>query len=138
VRGLVKRYAGQEAVAGIGLQVRGGEIVAFLGLDGAGKTMTAEILEGFRQRTAGEVCVLGHDPAVAGGGWRDRVGVVWQEPEPGPGLPVRECLAMYAGLYRAPRDTDQTIALAGLTEKAAAAGTGSRPWSAPRPAAAKH
>ena len=76
VRGLVKRYGGHEAVAGIDLQVRRGEIFAFLGPNGAGKTTTVEILEGFRQRTAGQVCVLGHDPATAGGGWRDRVGVV--------------------------------------------------------------
>jgi ABC-2 type transport system ATP-binding protein len=51
------------------------------------------------------------------------VGVVLQESEPEPGLSVRECLAMYAGFYRAPRDIDETIALAGLTEKAGALGT---------------
>jgi len=123
VRGLVKRYAGHEAVAGIDLQVRRGEIFAFLGPNGAGKTTTVEILEGFRQRTAGEVCVLGHDPATAGGAWRNRVGVVSQESEPEPGLSVRECLAMYAGFYHAPRDIDETIALVGLTGKAAALGT---------------
>jgi ABC-2 type transport system ATP-binding protein len=123
VRGLVKRYGGHEAVAGIDLQVRRGEIFAFLGPNGAGKTTTVEILEGFRRRTAGQVCVLGHDPAAAGGAWRDRVGVVLQESEPEPGLTVRECLALYAGFYRAPRDIDETIALAGLTEKAGALGT---------------
>jgi ABC-2 type transport system ATP-binding protein len=51
------------------------------------------------------------------------VGVVLQESEPEPGLSVRECLAMYAGFYRAPRDIDETIALVGLTEKAGALGT---------------
>src|SRR6202035_2905981 len=123
VRGLVKRYAGREAVAGIDLQVRRGEIFAFLGPNGAGKTTTIEILEGFRPRTQGQVRVLGHDPATAGGAWRDRVGVVLQESEPEPGLSVRECLALYAGFYRAPRDIDETIALVGLTEKAGALGT---------------
>ncbi len=59
VRGLVKRYGSHEAVAGIDLQVRRGEIFAFLGPNGAGKTTTVEILEGFRQRTEGQVCVLG-------------------------------------------------------------------------------
>jgi ABC-2 type transport system ATP-binding protein len=115
VRGLVKRYTSHEAVAGIDLEVRRGEIFAFLGPNGAGKTTTVEILEGFRQRTAGQVFVLGHDPATAGGAWRDRVGVVLQAPEPEPGLSVRECLALYAGFYRAPRDIGETIALAGLT-----------------------
>jgi ABC-type glutathione transport system ATPase component len=118
VRGLVKRYGSREAVAGIDLEVRRGEIFAFLGPNGAGKTTTVEILAGFRQRTKGQVSVLGQDPATAGGSWRDRVGVVLQESQPEPGLSVRECLAMYAGFYHAPRDIDQTIALVGLTENA--------------------
>jgi ABC-type transport system involved in cytochrome bd biosynthesis fused ATPase/permease subunit len=118
VRGLVKRYGSQEAIAGIDLDVRHGEIFAFLGPNGAGKTTTVEILEGFRQRTKGEISVLGHDPATTGGAWRDRVGVVLQESEPEPGLSVRECLALYAGFYTAPRDIDQTIALVGLTGRA--------------------
>ena len=123
VRGLVKRYDSHQAVAGITLEVRRGEIFAFLGPNGAGKTTTVEILEGFRQRTAGEVTVLGQDPATAGGAWRDRVGVVLQESEPEPGLSVRECLVMYAGYYRKPRDIDETIALVGLTAKAGTLGT---------------
>ena len=123
VRGLVKRYGSREVVAGIDLEVRRGEIFAFLGPNGAGKTTTVEILEGFQQRTEGQVSVLGHDPATAGGAWRDQVGVVLQESEPEPSLSVRECLAMYAGFYRAPRDIDETIALVGLTEKAGALGT---------------
>ena len=123
VQGLVKRYGSHEAVAGIDFDVRRGEIFAFLGPNGAGKTTTVEILEGFRPRTAGEVSVLGQDPATAGGDWRDRVGVVLQESEPEPGLSVRECLALYAGFYRAPRDIDQTIALVGLTGKADTLGT---------------
>src|SRR6202035_1195835 len=118
VRGLVKRYAGREAVAGIDLQVRRGEIFAFLGPNGAGKTTTIEILEGFRPRTHGQVRVLGHDPATAGGSWRDRVGVVLQESEPEPGLTVRECLQLYAGYYPAPRHVEDTIGLVGLGDKA--------------------
>jgi ABC-2 type transport system ATP-binding protein len=118
VHGLVKRYSSHQAVAGIDLEVQHGEIFAFLGPNGAGKTTTVEILEGFRQRTAGEVLILGQDPATADGQWRDRVGVVLQESEPEPGLSVRECLAMYGGYYRKPRDIDETIALVGLTAKA--------------------
>ncbi len=118
VRGLVKRYGSHEAVAGIDLEVRRGEIFAFLGPNGAGKTTTVEILEGFQQCTEGQVRVLGQDPAAAGGAWRDRVGVVLQESQPEPGLSVRECLALYAGFYRVPREIDETIALVGLTAKA--------------------
>jgi ABC-2 type transport system ATP-binding protein len=123
VRGLVKRYGNQEAVAGVDLDVQRGEIFAFLGPNGAGKTTTVEILEGFRSRTSGEVRVLGADPATAGAAWRDRVGVVLQESEPEPGLSVRECLSLYAGFYTSPRDIDETISLVGLTERAGTLGS---------------
>ena len=123
VRGLVKRYGSHEAVAGIDFEVRRGEIFAFLGPNGAGKTTTVEILEGFRSRTDGEITVLGQDPATAGGAWRDRVGVVLQESEPETDLTVRECMALYAGFYTAPRDIDETIDLVGLTARANALAT---------------
>jgi ABC-2 type transport system ATP-binding protein len=118
IRGLRKRYGDLEAVRGIDLEVTRGEIFAFLGPNGAGKTTVVEILEGFRARSAGEVTVLGADPARAGGEWRDRVGVVLQESHPEPGLTVRECLTLYAGYYRNPRPIDDTIALVGLAGKA--------------------
>ncbi len=118
VRGLRKRYAAVEAVAGIDLDVGRGEIFAFLGPNGAGKTTTVEILEGFRSRTEGEVRVLGVDPAHSGASWRNRVGCVLQESSVEPGLTVRECLELYAGYYEKPRDIDDTIALAGLQGKA--------------------
>src|SRR5690349_17545753 len=118
VRGLHKSYGAFEAVAGIDLEVPRGEIFAFLGPNGAGKTTTVEILEGFRERTAGEVSVLGVDPARADGAWRNRIGVVLQESQPEPGLTVRECLALYAGYYEAPRQIEDTIALVGLDGKA--------------------
>jgi len=118
VRGLRKSYGAFEAVAGIDLDVARGEIFAFLGPNGAGKTTTVEILEGFRDRTAGEVQVLGADPAHAGGAWRDRIGIVLQESQAEPGLTVRECLDLYAGYYSHPRDIAETIGLVGLDEKA--------------------
>src|SRR5438270_1830089 len=117
VRGLVKRYGRRDAVGGIDLEVHPGEIFAFLGPNGAGKTTTVEIMEGFRSRTAGDVSVLGADPERAGGVWRDRVGVVLQESEPEPGLSVRECVELYAGYYRKPRNIADTIDLVGLSAK---------------------
>jgi ABC-2 type transport system ATP-binding protein len=118
VRGLVKRYGGTEAVRGLDLDVGAGEIFSFLGPNGAGKTTTVEILEGFRGRDAGEVTVLGEDPARASAAWRARIGVVLQESEPPGLLTVREALEMFGGYFPGPRDVDGTIAQVGLTEQA--------------------
>jgi ABC-2 type transport system ATP-binding protein len=118
VRALHKRYGDHEAVRGIDLEVRRGEIFAFLGPNGAGKTTTVEILEGFRQSSDGQVRVLGANPWHAPSAWRERIGIVLQDSEAEPSLTVRECLRLYAGYYRAPRQVDETLALVDLGEQA--------------------
>jgi ABC-2 type transport system ATP-binding protein len=118
VRGLRKSYGAKEAVRGIDLEVAEGEIFAFLGPNGAGKTTTTEILEGYRERSAGEVTVLGEDPSDGDREWRERIGIVLQECELQPLLTVRETLGLYAGYFSAPRPIDETIRHIGLTEQA--------------------
>jgi ABC-2 type transport system ATP-binding protein len=118
VSGLRRSYGAVEAVQGIDLEVRHGEVFAFLGPNGAGKTTTVEILEGYRERTAGEVRVLGRDPADTDRAWRERVGIVLQECRMEPVLTVRETLSLYAGYYPAPRDVGETIDLVGLGSSA--------------------
>jgi len=118
VRGLRKSYGQLEAVKGIDLEVSGREIFAFLGPNGAGKTTTVEVLEGYRERSAGDVKVLGVDPADAGHEWRQRIGIVLQESRMHPELTVRESIELFAGYYHAPRGVDETVELVGLTEKA--------------------
>jgi ABC-2 type transport system ATP-binding protein len=118
VRGLRKSYGEFEAVRGLDLEIERGEIFAFLGPNGAGKTTTVEILEGYRERSAGEVTVFGEDPARAGREWRERIGVVLQSSRMPPQLTVRETLEQYAGYYAAPRSVEETIEHVGLTEKA--------------------
>src|SRR3954470_6010802 len=118
VRGLRKSYGELEAVRGIDLEVAGREIFAFLGPNGAGKTTTVEVLEGYRERSAGEVSVLGVDPGHADHEWRQRIGIVLQESRMHPELTVRESVELFAGYYRAPRGVDETVELVGLDEKA--------------------
>ena len=117
VTGLRKTYGDLEAVAGIDLAVDVGEVFALLGPNGAGKTTTVEILEGYRQRTAGEVSVLGFDPAGREKALRERVGIVLQSTGVDPYLTVRETVALYAGYYPSPRDVDEVVELVGLAEK---------------------
>jgi ABC-2 type transport system ATP-binding protein len=117
VRGLHKRYGEVEAVRGIDLEVHRGEIFAFLGPNGAGKTTTVEILEGHRARDAGEVTVLGRDPARAGRDWNARVGVMLQTVQVQPELTVQESLEQFAGYYPRPRGVTDTIELVGLSEQ---------------------
>jgi ABC-2 type transport system ATP-binding protein len=118
VRGLRCSYGSTEAVKGIDLEITRGEIFALLGPNGAGKTTTIEILEGFRKRTAGDVEVLGTDPARGGREWRGRIGVVLQESLPEPEFTVRECVSLYGGYYERSRGVNETIALVGLGELA--------------------
>jgi ABC-2 type transport system ATP-binding protein len=117
IQGLRKSYGEAEAVRGIDLEVRPGEVFAFLGPNGAGKTTTVEILEGYRERSAGEVSVLGEDPHHAGREWRERIGIVLQSCRLDPYLSVRESLELYAGYYAAPRSVEETIELVGLAGK---------------------
>lgn len=120
VRGLVKQYGSKAAVAGIDLRVENGEIFALLGPNGAGKTTTVEILEGYRNATAGEVKVLGFDPATkgeAGQRWRNRIGIVLQSTSDAADLSVLETISHFANYYEKPRDVNQVISEVGLEEK---------------------
>ncbi|MFL5799915.1 MAG: ABC transporter ATP-binding protein [Actinomycetota bacterium] len=117
VRDLHKRYGELEAVRGISFEVHQGEVFALLGPNGAGKTTTVEILEGFRDRTSGDVDVLGHDPARREKDFRSRVGIVLQSTGIDSFLTVAETVEMYRGYYPHPRPADEVIEVVGLQHK---------------------
>ncbi|MFH8392439.1 ABC transporter ATP-binding protein [Streptomyces sp. NPDC018036] len=117
VRGLRKQYGDVTAVDGIDLGIRRGEVFGLLGPNGAGKSTTVEILQGNRRRDAGEVSVLGSDPATGTRAWRARVGIVWQDESAPAELTVGETVRHFARYYPNPRDPGEVIGLVGLEEK---------------------
>jgi ABC-2 type transport system ATP-binding protein len=116
VRGLRKRYGEHEAVGGIDFTVGRGEVFGLLGPNGAGKTTTVEILEGYRERSEGDVSVLGRDPSRRELDLRRRVGIVLQSSGMYRHITVREALDHWAHLYPSARDVDEVIDVAGLRE----------------------
>jgi ABC-2 type transport system ATP-binding protein len=126
VRGLRMHYGPTQVLRGVDFTARAGEVLALLGPNGAGKTTTIEILEGFRMRSAGEVRVLGVDPAHGDEAWRARLGVVLQSWRDHSKWRVDELLDHIGSFYTPyatseiarPWPTDELIAAVGLTEHA--------------------
>jgi ABC-2 type transport system ATP-binding protein len=118
VHDLRKRYGEYEAVRGIDIAVRRGEVFGLLGPNGAGKTTTVEILEGYRARSGGEVSVLGYDPGLRPRELRRRIGIVLQSGGIYSHITPRESLRHWAGLYPHPRAVEEVLGLVGLREKA--------------------
>ena len=106
VRDLRMRYGDNDVLTGVDFDVYSGEVVCLLGPNGAGKTTTIEILEGFRIRSAGEISVLGDDPATAREAWRARTGVVLQSWRDHPRWTARRLLTQLGGYY-APYSTSE-------------------------------
>jgi ABC-2 type transport system ATP-binding protein len=118
IAGLRKHYGDKRAVDGLDLEIPDGEVFALLGPNGAGKSTTVEILEGFRRRTAGDVEVLGCDPAHPTRDWRASIGIMLQSTSDRSFLTAREALTHASRLYPNPRDVDETLEAVGLTDKA--------------------
>jgi ABC-2 type transport system ATP-binding protein len=118
VRDLVKRYDCLEALRGVSLRIAGGESVAILGPNRAGKTTLMKILDGSADPTAGDVRVFGHDPAAADPDWRQRLGVVEQQTTADPHMTVHDAVAHRAARYRDPMHGAEVLTLVGLAARA--------------------
>jgi ABC-2 type transport system ATP-binding protein len=114
VRGLVKRFGAVTAVDGLDLELRPASVLALLGPNGAGKTTTVDVCTGFARADAGEVRVLGTDPAGAPDALRARVGVMPQGGGAYPGVHAGEMLRVVAACAAQPLDVGWLIAVLGL------------------------
>jgi ABC-2 type transport system ATP-binding protein len=99
IRALRKTYGPFEALAGVDLDIRAGEIFALLGPNGAGKTTLISIVAGLLRATAGTVAVLGEDVVRDYQVTRRAIGLVPQEINFDPFFNVEESLRIQAGYF---------------------------------------
>jgi ABC-2 type transport system ATP-binding protein len=117
VQDLHKSYGDFEAVRGVDLDVRTGEVFGLLGPNGAGKTTIIEILEGLRPRTSGSVSVLGFDPAAQSKQIKARIGVCLQATNLPDKMKVHEALDLFAAFYDRNTDRDELLRRLQLWDK---------------------
>ncbi len=115
VRELVKQYPATLAVAGVSFSVPQGVCFGLLGPNGAGKTTTIEIMEGILPPTAGEVRYRGEP---LGNRFREEAGILFQKTALQDFLTVRQCIALFRGLYSTGLDVDEVIRLCALEKLA--------------------
>ena len=116
---LTKKYADVTAVDSISLQVEQGSLVAFLGVNGAGKSTTIAMLTTALQPTSGDVQIAEHTLGKDDAAIREIIGVVFQQSILDPLLTVRENLAVRAAFYQinaVPERIDELARLIGLSD----------------------
>jgi ABC-2 type transport system ATP-binding protein len=103
--GVWKRYGKVEALRGVDLEVRRGEIYGFLGRNGAGKTTMTRILLGLARADSGQVRILGGEPRQGQGSPLAKVGYLVESATAYPNLTVRENLEVHRLMVDAPRES---------------------------------
>ena len=109
---VTKRYGDTEALRGIDLQIRPGELLALLGANGAGKTTAVRILLGLTAPTSGTALVFGGNPRDRA--TRMRLGAVLQIARVPETLRVREHIDLFSSYYPDPMPMSDVIHAAGL------------------------
>jgi len=104
IRGLTKRYGPLTALKNLNLDVIQGEVLGFLGLNGAGKTTAIRLLLDLLRPTSGKAFIFGNDCWAEGLAARARVGYLPGELGLYPDLTGLEVLDFLAGISRQPVD----------------------------------
>lgn len=110
IKNLSKEYGHFKAVDSLSLEIKPGEIFAFLGVNGAGKTTTIRMLTGILRPTCGTIVIGGHDISSNPIAAKQITGYIPDRPYLYPKLTGREFLYFIADLYRvAPKDAEARI-----------------------------
>ena len=109
-----KSYGSVEALRGVSVAVRRGELVGLLGPNGAGKTTAISLMIGLRRPTSGKAMLFGLDPNDLRA--RSRTGVMLQESGIPLTLKVREVVDLFRSYYPKPLATDAVVEMAGLSD----------------------
>ncbi len=121
VQGLTKRYGQTEAVKNLSFNVEKGEVVGFLGVNGAGKSTTMRILSGYLPADEGEVRVAGFDVFGESVKARSRIGYMPENVPLYPEMRVSEYLSYRAALKgvrarRTAEKVEDALQLCGLAD----------------------
>jgi ABC-2 type transport system ATP-binding protein len=103
-RGLRKVFGDFEAVKGLDVEVRYGEVYGLLGANGAGKTTTIKMLCGLIEPTSGEVRLAGEVGELRSAEVRQQVGYMSQKFSLYDDLTIDENLDFFAGVYQVPAE----------------------------------
>jgi ABC-2 type transport system ATP-binding protein len=114
VEDLRKTYGQTVAVRDVSFEVKRREIFGILGSNGAGKTTVVEILQGLRDRTSGQVSVLGLDPGKDKNKLRHSIGTQLQSSALPERLRVVEAIELFGRARNVPVDVEATISTWGL------------------------
>lgn len=121
VEHLYKSYGKQLVLNDISFSIKSGEIVGFLGNNGAGKSTTMKIITGYLNADSGHVDVCGVDVAKNPLEAHRRIGYLPEHNPIYPDMYVREYLRFVAGLYKigkgADARVDEMIERTGLTRE---------------------
>jgi len=118
VSGLCYSYGAYKAVEDVSLQARRGEVFALLGTNGAGKTTSLELIQGYRRPDAGEIRVLGLDPFRQRRALRRRTGFMLQEAGFLTEMTVREMIVLWSSISGRRDDPDSAMERVDLSHRA--------------------